>query len=63
MVYKVTRLRFACGPAGGDGVNRILQLLSEETEARGDITKEALTPGCDITKQTSGPRRAWETAL
>ena len=59
------RLRLS-RPEVTDGVNSaILQLLRTETEAppqllRGDITKEALTPSCDITKQTAGPWRAWE---
>lgn len=31
--------------------------------ARGDITKEALTPSCDTAKQTAGPWWAWENGI
>lgn len=31
--------------------------------ALGDITKEALTPSCDVAKQTPGPWRAWENSI
>jgi len=37
--------------------------LSCSSTDRGDITKEALTPNCDIAKQTTGPWRAWENNI
>lgn len=37
--------------------------LSCSSTDRGDITKEALTPNCDIAKQTTGPWRAWENSI
>ena len=42
---------------------RLFSAVCTSSAAWGDITKEALTPSCDIAKQTSGPWRAWENVI
>lgn len=37
--------------------------LCTSSAVQSDITKEALTASCDITKQTLGPCRAWENSI